>query len=187
MKKVFIGCGYYRGRATELFKETKEYCEDFIFHAFEPCLKENKISHKHKGVVTYHAEVAWLYDGEIDFYASGRKEGRANGVFSNPRAVKRGQQTVFKTPCIDFGKWIKDNFSKDDYIVLKMDIEGAEHDILPHMIVDGSIYYLNLAYVEFHDKKREGYSILKQTLKNIEGFELRGAIELCYDKFKETS
>jgi len=184
MKKVFIDCGYYRGRAIELFKETKEYHQNFIFHAFEPCLKKNKISPKHKDVV-FHEKVVWMNDGEIDFYTSGRKEGRANGIFSNPKAVRRGMESIIKVPCIDFDKWIKDNFSKDNYIVVKMDIEGSEHDILQHMITKGSINYINLAYVEFHNKKREGYATLKNILKNTDGLELRGAIELCYDKFKK--
>ena len=44
-----------------------------------------------------------------------------------------------------------DNFSKDDYIVIKMDIEGAEYKVLPKMIEDGSIEYINSAYIEWHD------------------------------------
>lgn len=55
---------------------------------------------------------------------------------------------------IDFGKWIKENFSKDDYIICKMDIEGAEYDVVPHMIDDGSIEYMDEMIIEFHTKKQ---------------------------------
>ncbi len=52
--------------------------------------------------------------------------------------------------CIDFSKWIIDNFSEDDFIFLKMDIEGSEYKILPKMIEDNSIKYINKLAIEWH-------------------------------------
>lgn len=51
---------------------------------------------------------------------------------------------------IDLSQWILENFDKDDFIVLKMDVEGAEYTILPKMIEDNSIGYLNSAFIEWH-------------------------------------
>ena len=53
--------------------------------------------------------------------------------------------------CIDFSKWIKDNFSKEDYIFVKMDIEGSEYKILPKMIEDGTMSYIDTLVIEWHD------------------------------------
>ena len=58
---------------------------------------------------------------------------------------------TIKVESLDLSQWIVDNFSKDDYIVLKMDIEGSEYEILPKMIKDGSINYINAAFIEWHD------------------------------------
>ena len=52
---------------------------------------------------------------------------------------------------IDLSKWIMNNFSKEDLIVLKMDIEGAEYKIIPKMFEDGSVNYINYAFIEWHD------------------------------------
>ena len=52
---------------------------------------------------------------------------------------------------IDLSKWIINNFNKDDFIVLKMDIEGAEYKIVPKMFEDGSVNYINYAFIEWHD------------------------------------
>ncbi len=52
---------------------------------------------------------------------------------------------------IDLSKWIINNFSKEDFIVLKMDIEGAEYKIIPKMFEDGSVNYINYAFIEWHD------------------------------------
>jgi len=52
--------------------------------------------------------------------------------------------------CIDFSRWVLDNFKEDDHIIVKMDIEGAEFRVLVKMIHDGSINYINELYVEWH-------------------------------------
>ena len=52
--------------------------------------------------------------------------------------------------CFDFSKYIKDNFKVDDYIVCKLDIEGAEYPVLEKMIKDETIPYIKKLYVEFH-------------------------------------
>lgn len=45
------------------------------------------------------------------------------------------------------------NFNKQDFIVVKMDIEGAEYAVLRKMINDRSLEYINDLYVEFHSHK----------------------------------
>lgn len=52
---------------------------------------------------------------------------------------------------IDFSNWIKQNFSIDDYIFLKMDIEGSEYRVLPKMISDDTMQYVNSLVIEWHD------------------------------------
>jgi hypothetical protein len=46
-----------------------------------------------------------------------------------------------------------DSFSKEDYIVLKVDIEGAEYEVLEKMFEDGSIEYIDELYIEWHYDK----------------------------------
>jgi len=63
---------------------------------------------------------------------------------------KQGEITV---DSLDFSNFILKNFSKEDHIVVKMDIEGAEYEVLEKMIKDDSIDYLNELIVEFHDDR----------------------------------
>jgi len=175
VKKVFIDCGFYRGVSIEFFKKTKEYSEDFIFYGFDASIED--ISDKS---VIFSNNAVWIYDGTIDFYKSERRRGRCNGVFSNQRAKK---EKIVSVPCIDFGKWIKNNFNIGDFIVLKMDIEGGEFDVLQSMINDGSINFIDIAYVEFH-YKRDPYRHIKQQLLEIKTLELRKKIESCAKRYK---
>jgi FkbM family methyltransferase len=54
--------------------------------------------------------------------------------------------------CFDFSKFVLENFSPEDNIIVKMDIEGSEYDVLEKMIRDDSISYLNHISVEWHSR-----------------------------------
>ena len=155
MRKVFIDCGFYRGKAISIFKKMPECDDSFEFFAFDPNrFSDERLEEIQESGINFINKAVWIHDGEITFYASGRRFGQANSVFPNPIKPRREEQRI--VGCIDFGKWIKDNFSKDDYIVLKMNIEGAEYDVLDSMLKVGSIEYVNLLVVSFHDHKLTG-------------------------------
>ncbi|AEO97964.1 hypothetical protein ENVG_00066 [Emiliania huxleyi virus 84] len=59
----------------------------------------------------------------------------------------------FVVRSIDFVTWFKKSFSKNDYIILKMDIEGAEHSIIYEMEKQGLLSYVNVISMECHGKK----------------------------------
>ena len=46
-------------------------------------------------------------------------------------------------PIIDLSLWIQENTYKDDYVILKLDVEGAEFDILRKMIKDGTFQWID--------------------------------------------
>ena len=54
---------------------------------------------------------------------------------------------------IDFSEFKINNFNKDDFIILKLDIEGAEYKVLETMISDSAIDYINILLIEFHNYK----------------------------------
>ena len=39
-----------------------------------------------------------------------------------------------KLTAIDIALWIVRNFTPKDFVVVKMDIEGAEFDVIPHLV-----------------------------------------------------
>ena len=51
---------------------------------------------------------------------------------------------------MDFSIWIEDSFDKEDEIILKMDIEGAEFHVLPKMMEEATMLYINRLAIEFH-------------------------------------
>jgi FkbM family methyltransferase len=73
--------------------------------------------------------------------------------------------------CLDFSEWLKNNIPSYHNTTLKLDIEGAEYDVLAKMIEDGTITRIKKLYVEFHletlESKREAHSKLLKKLKEI--------------------
>jgi hypothetical protein len=51
---------------------------------------------------------------------------------------------------INFAKYLESKRKDFDKIVVKMDIEGAEVDLLEKMIADNSIDLVDYIYIEFH-------------------------------------
>ncbi len=145
MKKIFIDLGGNKGQSIKLFLERYPNAKDFEIHTFEPNPILWDILKEFPAIL--HKEVAWIYDGEIDFYVAKRSEGST--VVRGKITAKVDYDNPKRFPCIDFGKWISQ--FKDDFILLKINIEGAEYPILEHMIKDGSIRYIDELYVQFHD------------------------------------
>ena len=55
---------------------------------------------------------------------------------------------------VDFSKWLLQNVQAQDFVVLKVDVAGAEFDILQRMVVDGSIMLVDVMDVVWHEDLR---------------------------------
>tara|TARA_Y100000361_G_scaffold126132_1_gene119945 strand:+ start:317 stop:1165 length:849 start_codon:yes stop_codon:yes gene_type:complete len=67
-----------------------------------------------------------------------------------------GSETNLETvqvESVDLSEWIKNNFKKEDYIILKLDVEGAEYEILEKFFDVGAIEYINEVFIEFHNER----------------------------------
>lgn len=64
-------------------------------------------------------------------------------------------RNIGMTRCFDVSEFIRSVFLKDDYIVIRMNIAGAEYSILEKMIEDGTIDYMNELYINLHSKNFE--------------------------------
>ena len=142
----YIDCG---GWKADTFKKYLD--EGYFVIVFEA--NSMYKSYYTEGKLTYHNKVLWTYDGEIDFYIGTMYDGLGSTVFKDKTTSNIKDVEPIKVPCIDFSKWILNNLNKDDCIILKMNIEGAEYPILNKMIEDGSINYIDKLIIAFHHHK----------------------------------
>ncbi len=78
--------------------------------------------------------------------------------------AKKSNFTKINVKTVDISK-IVDNYSIDDYVILKIDIEGSEFAILEHLIKQGTIFKVDYISIEFHWIFKNDSIHLKDKLK----------------------
>ena len=61
------------------------------------------------------------------------------------------EEDVVRVESTNFSRWLDENAKDKDRVVVKMDIEGAEFDVLQKCIEDGTIKYVSEINIEWHD------------------------------------
>lgn len=144
-RRIFIDLGAYNGCSVRKFTH---YCERFEVYSFEP----NPIFQQRLQQLPciYIPKAAWIFNGQIDFYLD-QVDYDGSSLFENK--INLADKKKIKVDCIDFSGWLKSTFRSEDFIILKMDIEGAEYAVIEKMAQDGVLSYVKELFVEFHGHK----------------------------------
>lgn len=130
--------------------------EVYAFEAnpfFNPFLSqvESEISEYHK-IYMYNETAAWIYDGTIEFYLDvvnvGYNYWGSSLDKNHPDVLNSGLANV-TVECRDIAR-ILSQFDVHDMIVLKMDIEGAEYELLVDFLKKDVFKFIDYMAVEFH-------------------------------------
>lgn len=151
MRKVFIDCGAHQATSVENFKNNYPDSEKYEIFSFEANSGFKKYFDKYPDVKLEIALV-WTTDGEEQFFNANNE---SSSVYKKKSG--RGQKQIIKS--INLDRYIKENFNKEDEIILKLDIEGAEYEVLEHMVENGSIDYINKLFIEWHCAKVQEISV----------------------------
>jgi FkbM family methyltransferase len=180
MAKYFIDCGAHCGESILMAKQ--RFGEDTITISFEPVpylAKQLKEIHKEDNSVYIQNSAVWIEDTTKKFFISDMYTD-GSSLLTSLNNLKEDQYV--EIPCFDFSSWLKNTFSQDDYIILKLDIEGAEYEVLNKMIEDKNMNLVNEFWGEWHDMKIEDdytqqlakkvYSYLKDNNINFKEWEI---------------
>ena len=162
MRKVFIDGGAHNGCTVELFIKNYPDYKEFEIYSFE--INEGRYNQLVKKGQQLKLDnfypikkAIWIEDGHKKF----KRADKLNLAKDQKDWYNNGSGVE----SINISKFILDNFSKEDYIILKLDIEGAEYKVVDKMVSDGSLAYISKFYGELHGPKK-GFSI-KQNNKLI--------------------
>jgi len=160
MNNVFIDCGAYNGDSIEEFKNWSKIAfpdrKNWELFAFEPNpkFKEYWETQTHENL-TFSNMAVWIEDTELEFAVDQSDEPLGSSLMKSKKNVWDKSPKI-KVQAFDFSEWIKQ--FKDDFVVLKMDCEGAEFKVLPKMIADGTDTIPYVMMVEFHPNKVRDYT-----------------------------
>lgn len=169
-RKIYIDCGAWEGDSILAFKKYHKDYEIFGFEC-EPRLEKDLVALSLKEKFYLFFKAVYVQDGPICLYQGIKDFTESSSVLAN-KTTYIDNKNFIEIEAIDFSQWVIDNFDRDDFIVCKMNIEGAEYDVLEKMVEDGSIHYINHLYIEWHSKKIRGFdqkrhADLKEMLSNM--------------------
>jgi FkbM family methyltransferase len=153
MAKVFIDCGAYKGSMLRHCLKNPAYGPSYKRYAFEcnPALR--KIDYG--ADVTVIRKAVWIVDGFVNFYMNLRHPTAVQGhsVYREKTTGGLDKNRPVAVPCIDFSTWLKNEVTADNYVVVKMNIEGAEYDVLEKCVADGTATLIDELHIQWHAKK----------------------------------
>jgi FkbM family methyltransferase len=166
MRKVFIDLGGNRGQGVRQFVEMYNIDSSWDVETYEPndfCNLEEELSDL--PFVQVNKKAVWVHDGTVAFYRTiSHKDGRAADVKNdgicyidegssvlglNSGDVRSCVQEIINMECVDISGIIN-KYDQDDYIVVKMDVEGSEFELVRKLLKDGMVSKINEFYIEWH-------------------------------------
>lgn len=170
---VFIDCGAYNGDSVEEFKNWSKVSfpdkKDWQIYAFEPNPKFKNYwdNQPHKNIV-FSNKAVWIEDTELEFAVDQTDTPLGSSLMLSKKNISNSPRIIVQA--LNFSEWLKQ--FKNDFVVAKLDCEGAEYVILEKMIKDETIKIPNVLMVEFHPNKVPEYTTtytneLKQIIKDM--------------------
>ena len=146
--KYFIDCGAHCGES--IVRAREQFGNDISIVSFEPvpALAQalEKLYEEDTMVNIVNAAV-YTNDDIIEFnICPSFTDG--SSIRTDLNNNHSGQKV--KVPCVDLSSWIKKSFDSEDYIILKLDIEGAEYDVIEKLCTDGTMDMVNELWGEWH-------------------------------------
>lgn len=172
-KGLFIDCGSNLGQGFSHFSSYFGLLNyDFVMIEPNPncinILKENFSEHIKNGKIELIKKAAGTKEGILKLYGLSEKSKvdsifnpsiLSNNKFSQGASILKEHNSIFydsneddaiSVQTFSFSDFLKQKSKTYKTIVLKIDIEGAEYDLIEDLIFQKTIYIPDIIYAEFH-------------------------------------
>jgi FkbM family methyltransferase len=156
IRKIFIDAGAHAGESVSFYLDRQPKLKGSIVYFFEPNpqyaqrLKEMENNRDYK--VIYKPEAVWTKNEELSFFIAKDQWGDAGSTLLPEKKEVLDRERPLKVRAIDFAEFLKTNVTANDYVIVKLDIEGAEYKVIEHLIETNTICMINEIWVEWHDR-----------------------------------
>ena len=151
-KGLFIDCGGYDGCSAIKFLLLNS---NYEVVSFEP---NPELWKYYEGIpTTLIKKAVYVYDGKVDLYID-PVDADGSSLFKEKKIdytgkVKNEDCPVVNVDCVDLSSYVESVSGKYEHIALKLDVEGAEYDVLEKILSDNTIKYIDRLLCEFHWEK----------------------------------
>ena len=174
-RNVFLDCGACQGDTIEMFfhngvipgrkSMTPEFKIAFNYDpstfkvfAFEANPQHSsalsKLESQFPNLTVFKETALWTENGTLDLFMSSTNDSTdahqsASLLKGHPDEKGKGSKLV-SVPTIDFSRWIYDNIETTDFVLIKMNVEGAEYEVLRKMLNDQTFALLDRMWMFYH-------------------------------------
>lgn len=168
-RKIFLDCGTHLGQGIESISKIKKFDQSWEIFTWEANpytfkkYKKTKVWPPHIKITSFNQAVG-LHNGKISLTVN-RTTNKKTGV---TESIGQGTTTlaldkfvtgihngtmeeIIEVDCINFVEWIENNCNPTDIIIMKLDIEGAEYDLLEGILKSSVATMIKEIFVEWHD------------------------------------
>jgi len=147
-RKIFIDIGGWNGVSAEFFRNTHPQGKEFEIYIFECDHRNIDVIKKKNLPVTLIEKAAWITNGMVKFYYANAGTKAGGTLYPTKKTGHVNRNNFYIVPCIDIVEFIR-QFA-GCYIIMKLNCEGAEYDIIPHLKNAGMLSMINKFYVQWH-------------------------------------
>jgi FkbM family methyltransferase len=165
-QKIFVDCGF---NACEMLERFVKALPDFQFYGFEVnsqyfAERAVELQKRYPNILGLNFSAVSDHDGTASFHIAGQKKGvlraEATTILPDFHEDQFIQEGPYEVPAIDFSRWLTEMVARHTeadgskpFVVVKMDIEGAEYAVLEELVHYGSIALISELMVEFHTQQ----------------------------------
>lgn len=170
-KTIFIDCGSNLGQGYENLTKILDLKNDEVY-MFEPsryCYEKLVETYSNNPNVHLNQKAVWnknetrILNIEFCPIENGYYGGATNILMENFKILDRDKELMDEWPpkvsdeveCVDLSEFILKNIDITQNIILKIDIEGAEYEVIDKMINDDTLRHINTIAVEWHPDMRK--------------------------------
>jgi len=196
MKKVFVDCGTHLFQGFCDFVKKYNIDETWECYSFEANPNKFKMSQDNYKTLTddwklniEHYNKA-ISDKERLIKVNCSKDSlgyvsQGSNTLENPPIYDKQWKNSFEydseevyVQSIDFSKFLNNICSIEDFVLIKMDIEGSEFDVIQSLIDTGAYKLINDFYCEFHERFFEPQQEYVEKKENFKKFFIKNNLEI---------
>ncbi|PWA37023.1 Methyltransferase FkbM [Artemisia annua] len=153
---IDVGAKSYGSSIGSWFKKTyPKQNKKFEIFAIEGNQKFHE-EYKSRKKVTLLPYEAWVRNESLFFEINrdpspkNEEKGKGMGRVQSAQTSTTFVNAMNKIQGFDFAAWVKSSFTEKDFVVVKMDVEGAEFDLIKKMVETGAVCLVDEMFVECH-------------------------------------
>lgn len=187
--KLFLDCGTNLGQGLNYFNNKFKLFNnsEWDIYTFEPNphIPLDSMFNYVKNLYKINKAI-WISETPIRFICKGKKEESVRKQYNEDRFQGGGSQLdiinknsipshietdYISVECIDFSNFLKSKSDNYEEIIVKMDIEGAEFQIIDYLIEKDTLRLIDELFIETHGRfefQEKEWTSKKNEIQNIE-------------------